>query len=335
MTTTAFAASASIAPASIADFRAYLERSLRDPFTLNLKDCNLIEVIRACIKVKSKLHPKYGKLTSSLIYNLQILQDAYNVTIYPVQVTDTFWGYFVSFLQDRGLRSSSIGTLCARLRSILSWAAKYNVTISPSFSDFQPPSSYHVGVALTADEVSRIYYFDIDRFYSNRRKDFRATMHKVRDMFVLSCNLGQRYSDMVRIEPSCFERNIFRIVQQKTGSRAVVNIDKFSVEPKTVYRILETYGHYAPFRGTIGNYNYFLHELLRDVGLTEIVRIEERRGGRIVTENVPKWKAIASHCGRRTFVTINVIRGRNLHDLRRCTGHQDLRIFDRYVCDCE
>ena len=316
-----------------ADFRAYLENSLRDPFTINLHDCSLLEVIYACIKSKSKLHPNYRKSLGCLIHSLKMLEERYRVRLKPVQVTDVFWGYFVADCQNRGLKSSTINTLCSQLRSILNWAVKYNATVSPTFSDFCAPRAKNQEIALTADEVSRIAYFDIDRYYSNRRSDFRETMHRVRDMFVLSVQLYQRYSDMVRIEPSCFERNTFRITQQKTGNLAVVNIDRYSVDAKTTYRILEKYDYEAPYKGTIGNYNYYLHGLMRDIGLDDQIRHEERRNGRLVAENLPKWKLISSHTARRTAITVNVLRGHNIHAIKRCSGHSDLRIFDNYVRD--
>lgn len=315
------------------DFRAYLENSLKDPFILNLKDASLMEVIDACIGVKCKMHPHYGDSLGGLIHNLRILQDHFRVILQPVQVTDIFWGYFISFCEQRGLRPSSIDTMCHQLRSVLNWAMKYNAPVSPSFADidFKPVKSLEI--ALTADEVSRITYFDIDRFYAGRRLDFRRTMHRVRDMFVLSANLFQRHSDMVRIEPANFERNIFRITQQKTGNLAEVNIDRYSIEPKTTYRLLEEYGHKAPYAATIGNYNYYLHPLMRDIGLTDPVRIEERRRGILQVSTVPKWRMITSHTARRTAITVGVLRGHNIHALRRCSGHSDLSSLDRYIWD--
>lgn len=315
------------------DFRSYLEQSLRNPFVLDLRDRTLIEVIQAAIKAKSKLHPNYGNTLGCLVHNLRRLEEQFRVCIMPVQVTDIFWGYFIGFCQQNGLKSSTIGTICAQLRSVLNWAAKYNAMVSPTFSDYRVPRVHNMEIALSADEVSRIAYFDIDRFYAARRKDFRDTMHRVRDMFVLSCNLAQRHSDMVRIDRNCFERNIFTITQQKTGSRAVVNIDLYSIDPKTTYRILEKYGYQAPYPADISNYNHRLHQLMRDVGLTDQVRLEERRNGELVTECVPKWKLIASHTARRTFATINVLRGKNIHAIKRCTGHQDLRVLEHYVRD--
>lgn len=315
------------------DFRAYLEHSLRDPFTLNLKDCSLMEVIRVCIKTKSKIRPKYAASVSSLICNLTELESQFRVTLKTAQVTDIFWGYFISFCQGRGMRASSITTMCNQLRSILNWAVKYNADVSPTYADITFPKCTNQKIALTSDEVSRIAYFDVDRFYAKRRVDFRETMRRVRDMFVLSCNLFQRHSDMIRIDKSCFDRNIFSIVQQKTGQRAVVNIDQYAIDAKTTYRILDRYDYKAPYTGTIGNYNYHLHLLMKDIGFDEIVRIEERIGGQLVSSQVPKWKLISSHTARRTAITINVVRGHNLHSLKRCSGHKDLRIFDDYIRD--
>lgn len=320
-------------PIVLNDFKTYLEKSLKDPFILNLKNNNLLEVINACIQVKSKTHPHYSDSLGGLIYNLTMLEQHYHIVLYPIQVTDIFWRYFISFCEQRGLKITSIETMCFHLRSILSWAMKYNAPVSPSFDDIDIKTTKSLEIALTADEVSRITYFDIDRFYSDRRADFKKTMHKVRDMFVLSCNLYQRHSDMIRIEPSHFERNIFRITQQKTSNLAVVNIDQYSIEPKTTYRILEKYGYRAPYTSTIGNYNYYLHQLMRDVGLTDPIRIEERRGGTIQIKMIPKWKMISSHTARRTAITIGVLRGYNIHSLRRCSGHKDLSSLDRYIWD--
>ena len=321
-------------PAPTDDFREYLHRSIRDPFTLNLADRSLMEVIRACVRAKSKMHPNYEEHLSSLVYNLQALEDQYNITLKPAQVTDIFWGYFIGFCGERGLKMSTISTLCQQLRSVLNWSVKYNAVVSPTYTDFSAPVPESHEIALSADDVSRISYFDVDAFYAGRRKDYRTTAKRVRDMFVLSCNLYQRHSDMIRIQQECFDRNIFRITQQKTGNLAVVNIDLYSIEPKTTYRILEQYDYLPPYPASIGDYNKRLHELMRDIGFTETVRIEERLAdGRLQVQTLPKWKLISSHTARRTAITVNVLRGHNIHAIKRCSGHTDLRIFDNYIRD--
>lgn len=315
------------------EFENYLKNSSQNPFVINLSESTLMEIVDNRIKVKEKIHPNYGKSLACLVYNLKTLESQYDVTLQPIQITDIFWSYFISFCEQRGLKPTSIETMCYQLKSILAWAAKYNAPVSPTYDEIRVKHYMPMEIALTSDEVSRITYFDIDRFYSSRRLDYKRTMHKIRDMFVLSCNLFQRYSDMVRIEPVHFDRNIFRITQQKTGNVAVVNIDQFSIEPKTTYRILEKYGYKAPFNLSIGNYNWYLHKLMRDIGFSDLVRIEEKRGGEMKTEMIPKWKLITSHTARRTAITIGILRGHNIHALRKCSGHSDIGSLDRYIFD--
>ncbi len=138
---------------------------------------------------------------------------------------------------------------------------------------------------------------------------------------------------MRRITPECFSRNTFTITQQKTGNVAVVNIDKFAIDAKTTYRILEKYGYKAPYTGEVGRYNHSLHTLMRDIGFTDLIRVEERVNGKLVTTTIPRWKKISSHCSRRTAITIGVLRGHNIHSLKRCSGHSNLDTFDRYIID--
>ena len=72
---------------------------------------------------------------------------------------------------------------------------------------------------------------------------------------------------------------------------------------------------------------------MKDIGFTELVRTEERVKGELIVKEIPKYKLISSHTARRTAITIGVLRGYNMHDLKKCSGHTDLRIFDNYICD--
>ena len=47
----------------------------------------------------------------------------------------------------------------------------------------------------------------------------------------------------------------------------------------------------------------------------------------------PQVEAISSHTARRTAITVNVLRGNNIHGIKKCSGHSDLRVFDNYIRD--
>lgn len=315
------------------EFANYFRQSLENPFVLDLSNASLMELINACIKVKENVSPTYRQHLSCLINNLRLLEGVYRVKIMPVQVTDIFWAMFIGFLQERGLAQTTIATLSNQLRSVLRWGSRYNVKISPSFDAVKIPAAKAPKIALTADDVSHIYHFDVDLFYAKRRSHFRENMKRVRDMFVLSCNLYQRHSDMVRIEPTCFERNTFTIIQRKTGSRAKVDITRDVIDPKVTLAILERYKYEAPYKGDINNYNNRLRRLMKDVGLVEPVRFEEKVHGEMQVDIRPRYELITSHTARRTAVTLAFLRGMNMHNIRKCSGHQSLDMVEAYIKD--
>lgn len=314
----------------ITDFGAYLHASNNQHFVLDLSQSTLMEIIEEQIKMKMKISPKYGKGLSFLKRHLKIIENLYGCILMPVQVTDIFWNHFFYYLQQKGLSISSIKTLCSQLRSTLAWASRHRAVISPSYDIIQLPTYKHQQIALTPDDVSRIYHFEIKNL--PKRPQYLRHMDRIRDMFVLSCNLGQRYSDMIRIDKPSFDFNKFTIVQQKTGTKAIVDIDKFCVDRKMVYQILEKYNYEAPFKGDISSYNKYLKYLMQHVGLTDEIKRESKINGCIHTEYIPKYRLIGSHTGRRTFVTINLLRGIPLHELMRASGHTSYSSFQKYWC---
>lgn len=317
-------------PCTDKGFFAYLSQSQDQFFTLDLSNSTVIEIIDELVKIKSKLSPNYGKGYKCLKNNLRILEKEFNCTLRPYQITDIFWHYFIPFLLNRGLALSSIKTLCAQLRAALEWGARHRAPISPTFDLVKIPAYCRQQIALTPDEVSHIYHFDISTI--KRRPQHLRKLEVVRDMFVLSCNLGQRFSDMVRLDKTCFDKNIFTILQQKTGTHARVDIDRMSIDSRTTYKILEKYNYTSPLTTDISCYDKYIKELLQYVGFNELIKRETKVNGHISVTYTPKWKLVGSHTARRTFATINVLRGFRTSEIRRATGHKSESSFEKYIC---
>lgn len=68
------------------------------------------------------------------------------------------------------------------------------------------------------------------------------------------------------------------------------------------------------------------------VGLNEIVKREECIAGQIKSESCEKYKLISSHTARRTFATVNILRGHKYTEIRRATGHKSESGFEKYIC---
>lgn len=311
-------------------FLAFLNQSKDSIFTLDLSNATILEVVTHLVKMKSKMYPNYAKSFSTLIHHLRGIESQFGCSLMPYQITDIFWHNFIPYLLGKGLALSSIKKVCSQLRTALDWGARYGAKIAPTFDLVKIPPYCRQQIALTPDEVSHIYHFDLSTI--KRKPQHIKKLEQVRDMFVLSCNLGQRFSDMVRINKSCFDRNIFTIFQQKTGTHARVDIDSMSLDKNTTYAILRKYDFNSPLTTDISCYNKYIKELLRYVGFKELIKRETKINGHIEVAYEEKWKLIGSHTARRTFATNNILRGLKTSDIRRATGHKSESAFEKYIC---
>lgn len=324
-------------------FGDYLSSSKDNIFVLNLGNSSVIECIEKMCEIKSRAHPNIRRNYRLLINKLKEVETKFDCTIMPSMISSIFWSHFVPFLAEQDIKYSTIGQIKTNLITVLNWCSKYGVQLNPSYNEVYLPNYISSKISLTADEISHIYHYKIgaSESYSFRmkkvmkyRKNKILTLEKVRDMFVLGCNLGQRYSDMVRISPNNFRNGQFIITQQKTASKCFVPINTLSIDSKITYAILEKYNYCAPYSGDINNYNTYLHELLYNIGeeFNDMVYIDNKINGVITRESKHRYQLISSHTARRSFATINVLKNIPRNQILRATGHSSEEAFNRYIC---
>lgn len=324
-------------------FGDYLATSAANVFVLDLSNCTLIDCIDKMCDIKTRAHPNIKRDYKPLVNHLRAIETQFGCTIMPSMISSIFWNHFIPFLTDRGLKYSTVRNLKINLITTLNWASKYGVRLNPSFAEVDIPHYIPSKISLTPDEISHIYHFKImqETTYNFRLKRMQKlykskveTLKKVRDMFVLACNLGQRYSDMCRISPENFRNGVFSIVQQKTGNKCHVPIATMSVDSRITFQILEKYNYHAPYTGSICCFNGYLHQLLYLIGedFLDDVYIDNRINGVITREVKKRYELISSHSARRSFATINTIRNIPRSKILRATGHSSEKAFTRYIC---
>lgn len=300
-------------------------------FAEDMRDYTLLQVMQAYQAHKRRTHKDYT--INSSIAVIENLEKEYHVTIMPERVTSQFYSLLNERLLNKGIRPSTIHKYFQQIRTCLKFSIDYGVRVHPTYGDFEPCQYEREKVALTPNQVSHLYYFDLNTVKC--RADHRKTLEKVKDMFCLSCCLGQRYSDMVRLCPEWFDttRTILKLSQQKTGNTARVDICKYAIDKEMALEILEKYGYRAPFPGDLSNYERYLKKFMRLVGgrFHDIKSNQVKVAGVIRDESEPVWKMVTSHTARRTFVSVNVKRGFTETEIRRCTGHKSTASFARYV----
>lgn len=300
----------------------------RRKFDVDLSQSSLIEVLEAYSSFKQKTHPNFDN--RSVISNLKTVEVMTGAVLMPDDVTDDFYAVFSSWLTTRGVKYSTQENYTASIRAALNWGIRHRCPVSASFDQIDIPKYEPFSIALTPDEVSHIAHFDLST--APVRPQLRRTLERVRDHFVLSCQLGQRFSDMVRVTPANFCRNVFTCVQQKTGQKCVLDIDRFAMHPALTYRLLEKYGG-APYTGDITNFDKYLKRLLQLIGeeFLEEFKVEHKVAGKIQTTLKKKYELVASHTARRTFATFNSYRQIPIAELMRATGHKSMSCFARYI----
>ena len=65
--------------------------------------------------------------------------------------------------------------------------------------------------------------------------------------------------------------------------------------------------------------------------LLQYIGVEFNENVKRETKFFPKYKLVSSHTCRRTFATINVLRGFHEAEIRRATGHKTSEAFSKYL----
>jgi len=269
----------------------------------------------------------------------------------PEDIDDEFWVdfeiYIVNVPGRNGLRrhSSTAETYANGIIKALKWATTYGAAPHEKFTEKKFGKYEKTKIALTDDQVSLIYHYDID--VKENRKKIRALakemkltrfsftqLKKVKDHFVFNCSSGQRISDSKRMTKANFTSSmVYEVTQQKTGNHARVDLRKTAVDLDTVEGILAEYDYTAPAFGMDTNvYNKLLKLLCRAIGgpFDKIISWANKVGGEVIWESCPMWKAISSHWARRKFATDRAEDGDNMLEIQKQTGHSDMRSLSKY-----
>lgn len=215
----------------------------------------------------------------------------------------------------KNMSPNSVGNRIKHLKGYMNYLVKRKYTSDLSFREFKKPNSAPVIVSLMEEELKQFYYFD---FSLNKR------LERVRDLFVLGCSTGLRYSDLVRIKPEHVRKDHLEIDIKKTKDQLIIPLNAFSKA------ILDKYSNRIPAMSN-QKMNDYLREAAKEAKLDELRRVAKYSNQRIQYESKPLHEIITSHHMRKTFVTLCLEKGIAMKDVMKWSNHKDLRSFTRYT----
>lgn len=149
-----------------------------------------------------------------------------------------------------------------------------------------------------------------------------------KDWLLISCYTGQRISDFMRFKSDMIKDvggcRCLSFIQQKTKKKILLPLHP------VVEEVLSRNKSNFPVKIPIEKYNVQIKEIVKTAGINDTVMVNIRQGHRSRHLSVPKWKAVSSHIGRRSFAT-NFYGKIPTSLLIEATGHSSEAMFQKYV----
>lgn len=224
--------------------------------------------------------------------------------------------------KDKSTKTSTVGNKITALISIIKRAEPYGLidTSAAKLNQYKKPKSREGDdneIYLTKEEIDRMYALKLE-----------GLEEKARDVFVLQCWTGQRFSDIQLLNDGIVKDSnngkILEIVQKKRTHKISIPLLPVTLE------ILEKYNFQVPKirENTMLKY---IKEAGQKAGITDKHIVTEDRGSKITNTTYYKYELIGTHTGRRSFISNMLKCGYDGHILMKITGHKTEASFKKYA----
>ena len=223
---------------------------------------------------------------------------------------------FEKYMIDKGM---AINTIINKMRAFLSWisSAEKQGLINP----------IETGIAryemLRKKEEGKEIYLTDNEIELLRNFPLLGNEEIARDIFILQCQLGQRYDDMMHLDNAIITVDKIELIQEKTKKKVSIPLNKIAKE------ILLKYNNTLPFIS-----NEYSNQLLKLIGKKAGIITEEiisiQKGNDIEVHKVKRYELISTHTARRTFVTNCLKNGILPNTIMKITGHKSMKTMNSY-----
>lgn len=229
-----------------------------------------------------------------------------------------FYQEFVAFLRKKGLATNTIGKKIQTLKIFLNAATEQGINKYQKYKsrNFKSLTEDVDNIYLTKDELKKLYKHDFSK---------NPKLERVRDLFMIGCWTGLRYSDLQQITPDKINGDFIELKQKKTGKKVVIPIHP------TVVEILEKYKGELPKPISNQKYNEYLKEAAEKAEINDIFIKSESRNGLVVEKKNPKYELISSHTARRSFCTNAYKDNIPTLAIMSISGHRTEKAFLKYI----
>ncbi len=287
----------------------------------------LLPFIRQIIEERQKMNKPAGSIQvyKNCLKNLEAYQSARRKNLNFDVLNDAFVNDFTAFLFSQNFADGYVHKVLSTLKMFVRLADKRGVYEgSPLLkTTLSVKKRAKDNIYLTEREIETLYHLDLPGKLAN-----------VRDLFLIGCFTGLRFSDYSKIKSENIqavehgEKQVKCLVMttHKTKQKVVLPL----VNPMLL-DILERHEWKTPRRISNQKLNDYLKELGQKAGFTQEVEINEYKAGEHLKKTCQKWELITTHTARRSFATNAYKRGLPVADIMKFTGHTTIQSFMKYI----
>ena len=262
------------------------------------------------------------KIYTTFSRNLISFQAHTGHTLKFESIDVNFFNDFKRYLiQDLKYANNTVGKHIKTLNLLVAEARESGLcNVVFSGKNYRAPSEESDSIYLNEIELSKLEALDLN---NNLKLD------RVRDLFLVGCWTGLRFSDFNEISKKAFKDDNIEIKTKKTGQIVVVPI------LDTVQRILTKYALLTENSLPEPISNQKMNEYLKEIGkaafIDEIITVKITKAGKTQVKDVPKFKLITTHTARRSFATNMYKLGIPSISIMAITGHRTESSFMKYI----
>lgn len=231
-----------------------------------------------------------------------------------------FYEDFMKYCLDKKYAPNTIGTFIKNIKFFMGEALDKKLTTNIDFKSrrFKKVDEEAETIYLTETELNKIYQKDFSK---------NKTLDRVRDIFIIGCYTGLRYSDLFTInnENLIDKGRKLRIKTEKTGELVIIPLHTYIKE------IIKKHGGIPQYKIANQTMNESLKDIGRLSGITENVLITSTQGTDIETKSYKKHELVSVHTARRSFATNAYLNDIPTISIMKITGHRTEKSFLKYI----
>jgi integrase len=273
---------------------------------------------------KAIVRPNTIKKYKATEQHLKNFCDERKVDISFDDINLDFYYDFVKYLSiEKSFAANTVGKYIKTIKTFLNEATEkgYNTKIDFRSKHFSAPYEEVDKVYLTGLDIDEIYKLDLS-------KDLK--LDRVRDLFIIGCYIGQRFSDMENL-------NIKDVKWEKGAPvitiRTIKTSEKVSIplHPRVI-KIINKYDNNFPRAISNQKTNEYIKDICKAAKLNDTYSTSKKEKGLKVKTRKEKWELITTHTARRSFSTNLFMARVPVLSIMKMTGHKTEKSFMGYIC---